>query len=321
MGRIRIDILGIIAGIILVAPPLLAESEEPTGQQLQTPSIPMTAAQRVDKPEKLSVGDTFQIIVDLQYPGQYDILPERISNEHAVELKHIRREKTDISEDKTETRLTFVYQVFAPGRHRLPPIPINMEDSEETKTLQTTEQFVDVLSTVDSAQNLSLSTHIEPVSVTRFSQRRLWVAIGGASLLALLLAVAWRRRSDIVSQTEDIDPYDRAVSRLNELESAGHIESGEFDIFFLKTSHIVRELLENYYDFPACEMTTSEIRRQIKRVSLPDDLGNRDLYNWLVESDYYKFSGSDPGVETARDHLDKAFDLVKYFEPEADEED
>lgn len=136
-----------------------------------------------------------------------------------------------------------------------------------------------------------------------------WIAIGGALLVLLLAALAWRRRSGRETVDEP-DARRRALAELEGLRTAGLLEAGEVDEFYARLSRIVR-------DFAAprvgVDRTTAETVELLRRAGAPS-AGVDALARVLGSADLAKFARRPPSPDEARADWEAARTWVEGFD-------
>ncbi len=125
--------------------------------------------------------------------------------------------------------------------------------------------------------------------------------IGGIALLILL--VAWitsylqKKKQEPIEEPEIIRPaHEIAIEKLTALKAAELWQKGEVKQYQSQLTYIIREYIENRYDKPALESTTSEILSDLKKVNFPETLVPK-MREMLQLADMVKFAKANPPEE------------------------
>ncbi len=154
----------------------------------------------------------------------------------------------------------------------------------------------------------------ERVALPLRSRVQLYAGIGLGALVLLgaggFLAVrAWQRAA---RRQVRISAYDRAMTRLRELEQRGLPSPGQgetapaIDIWYVELSAIVRRYLEDRYGLRAPELTTEEFLREAQRSGQLSSTHRNLLSDFLVRCDRVKFARYEPDEEESRQALASA---------------
>jgi len=106
-----------------------------------------------------------------------------------------------------------------------------------------------------------------------------------------------------------IPAHQTALEKLDALEKAELWQKGNIKEYQSQLTYIIREYLENRYDINALENTTVEIKKDLKKLSLDDQLQN-ELQNILQVADLVKFAKAKPGASVHQEFMEKAKEFV-----------
>lgn len=201
---------------------------------------------------------------------------------------------------------TYTLEAPSSGKHRVPPLRLEMVDSRDAKhpgaqEILTEEVPLDVLP-VDAAaigKDLrSAAGALDPdVGGTPWTAILL-VASAAAVLLSgslLLLRVYKSRRRIEVKKSA----YEEAIAKLRALATRGAPAAEEADSWFVELSAIVRSYLEHRYDIRAPELTTEEFLLEASRAPELTTAHRTQLSQFLESCDRVKFAGYRPeGTES-----------------------
>ncbi len=197
------------------------------------------------------------------------------------------------------TQQTYTLNAPSSGRHRIPPLRLEMLDARagSKKTEILTEEVALEIAPIKTEQ---VDAQLHPAA------GELPITVGGLSWLAILgllsgVAIAgsgsvlayraWKAKRRIAKQRS---AYDEAVARLRELEHKGAPESAEADRWFVELSAIVRQYLEDRYEIRAPELTTEEFLQTVARGGALTGAHEVLLAGFLERCDRVKFAGYRP---------------------------
>ena len=221
--------------------------------------------------------------------------------------------------------MTYTVAAYDTGRHELGNLPVVVGDGAVAETLYTPSSAVLIRSIVpDSAQAIQ---PIKPYREHPFQLRELlaWIWI---PIALVVLGAAWwvwrrfirKRAAGEESPAIPLPPADReAVQNLIALKEKKYPARGMLKEFFTEYSYIMRRYLERRYEFPALEMTTFDISREIEERALPDILETR-LLPALRESDLVKFAKFVPDFNRCDPLLELGFEIVEVTRLREEEE-
>ena len=144
-------------------------------------------------------------------------------------------------------------------------------------------------------------------SSSRWMPFLLWVALAGI-LLCFAIGWLWRRRKHRpgrITKTTSDPPHIRAEKEIDRLLANELFEKGDVKAFYFNFSEIIRRYMESIRHFPAAEMTTEEIVRQVGNNSQ-----DQEILPLLRKADLIKFANTIPtpdrkvqDVEAARTYI------------------
>jgi len=107
---------------------------------------------------------------------------------------------------------------------------------------------------------------------------------------------------------------DYAIKRLEELEKKKMWQQGGVKEYHALISEILREYLENQFNFPALEQTTAEVMRSVRFTDI-DKAQLAHLQRTLMLSDLVKFAKEKPLGEENKEILALAYEFVNATKP------
>jgi len=204
---------------------------------------------------------------------------------------------------------TQTYRLAAPssGKHRLPPLRLEMIDARGTgsangrpQELLTDEVALDVAPVKAEAVTAELKPAASTLDPDVGGPPWSWI-LGGVSLAAVLASgtiLLVRARRARVRRARQQSAYDDAVARLQALEARGAPSTDDADAWFVELSAIGRTYIERRFEIRAPELTTEEFLQVLAQN--PGALGERHrgyLGAFLATCDRVKFAGARPSAE------------------------
>lgn len=136
----------------------------------------------------------------------------------------------------------------------------------------------------------------------------------GGLLLGIFL---WRKRhrSNSINAAVSDPPHVRAEKEIDRLLADGWFEKGEVKTFYFIFSEIIRRYMELIRHFPAAEMTTEEILRQIG-----PEPQNQPVLQLLSKADLVKFADAVPDPADKERDIETARNYIRLTSPRPEEE-
>jgi hypothetical protein len=273
-------------------------------------------------PAKPTLGETIYVRLEIDAPAGVSIdAPfqeagdQRLGRFRVVGFTKDAKRKTDGGQLTEQT-----YSLEAPtsGRHRIPPLRLEMLDARGAEKRKPEELLTDeVPLEVAPIQGEKASAELRPAlgaldpDVGGTSWLVILGVISGIAVLtsgSILAVRGLRARRKIAQQRT---AYDEAVSALHELELRGAPDAETADAWFVELSAIVRRYLERRYDIRAPELTTEEFL-QVATARPELDAEHRTLLSQFLERcDRVKFAGYRPDAEESLATLGAARGFVE----------
>lgn len=189
-----------------------------------------------------------------------------------------------------------------PGPLTLPSFVAKVQDGELAAS--TPEQTVVVRSALGVAAGGTpdLAAELGQTVETRgdlFAAPRAWwpwfAAAGGA--LSLLLLAWWLRRPRASTYAREVaaPPHVRALRELQRLRDAARTTPAQVDAFYVATSQVLRDYIEERFAVRAPERTTEEFLRELEGSVEVLREHRADLQHFLLQCDMVKFARHLPG--------------------------
>lgn len=201
----------------------------------------------------------------------------------------------------------YVLQPFLAGDYEVPALTVVRNGVE---TIATEPLTVTVESVIEDAESPELRDIADPIDVP---VPWWWWALGVAFLLAALVGVGWwlRRRRAKQLEPRIVPPHEVALNALDDLLGENLLASGDFKIFYMRLSDIVRHYIEERFGLHAPERTTEEFL--VELTDSPEIRGDhqRLLRRFLQEADMVKFAKAVPGTDETGASIDAARTFIE----------
>ncbi|OIQ37032.1 MAG: hypothetical protein BM555_01635 [Crocinitomix sp. MedPE-SWsnd] len=220
---------------------------------------------------------------------------------------------------------------FAPGLHKILPIPIEVNDS----VFYTTNTYLRVNSVeidtsksiVDIKPNYAVDYSFGEKVEDWFRSYWRWLAGIGVAIAAFFIYRLWKNRKpqeEEVPYVPTIPAHITALKSLKELEREEAWQSSEQKEYYTDLTYTVRLYLEQRFGIKAVEQTTREIITELRYADISEE-DKLHLRKLLSQADMIKFAKMKADSNTGKASLYKSIDFVektkKIEETEGDEED
>ena len=194
----------------------------------------------------------------------------------------------------------------------------NSEGRGEPALIETDPLEVNVTSELgnDAPSLANLESMLPPKQVPQTSAIGWVVAAGAASLLAILGALALRRRKRRPIERRRQTPEEIAQAALALLLTENLPTRGLVKAFYLRLTSIVRQYVEDTTGIRAPEQTTEEFLRDMRsRAVFPPDRSAR-LAEFLEAADLIKYAGQQPAEGQIDLSIARAHEFVNLRPPQ-----
>jgi len=189
---------------------------------------------------------------------------------------------------------------FKPGKDTLPPL--NFIYSNGKQDTVKTEPVIFTVKSVLKGKDIKPADIYGPFSMFN----PLWLIYLLIPILGYIayLVILKNKKREIPEKTIALPsvPFSEQMDKLWD-KAENLLLKGYLKPFYITLSYILRLFLEEIYEFPALEETTSEIRYNLKKKRIKE----RDAFIEILNfADMVKFAKFVPDKETANTHLQKS---------------
>ena len=237
--------------------------------------------------------------------------------------------KSDLKEDTTEESKIISQQIiltcFDSGSYYLPPIIFNKNKRTEglilnvnTIAINDSSVMMDITPTKIGTEDDYTAEEIEEKEKEKkrkFWTRIAWI-IGILILLFLIYYLIKKYRKGVAKIKIVVPPHITALNKLQNLQKKKLWQKGELKEYYSELSLILREYIEMQFNFPALELPTSDIIRNLKQ--LDSDLLSK-LEFVLRKADNIKYAKGLSLDEENKESMKKSKEFIQLTKTEKDE--
>ncbi len=306
MKNIRLLIPLAIIGIIALALPGMANAEE-----LVTANIAAGAGE-------FTVGDPVPLTLSVTHPPGFQVILPQLEAAWGDFLVQSQSAGTTVSNpDGTQTTTQVIdARLFSPGSFTTLPLPITVSDAAGQLSEITAEPLSVTIGSVLVEGDTELRD-IKPQASLPYVNYLPWIVGIGVLVLVLTGMFFWVRRRRARLALAAVDnrlPHEIAQDELDRVETLALPRSGRFKEHYTLVSDCIRVYMEKTYHFPVLERTTAEIKANLKRTLVSNEVAN-EFISILDESDLVKFSKFRPDKESAQQLLQHSRQIIELTKP------
>ena len=267
---------------------------------------------------EFTVGDPLPLVLSVNHPAGYEELWTELVSNWGDFLVHSQSAGTTIANvDGTETTSQIIdARLFSPGIFESPPLSVSVSDG----TGQLTEIIAQPVSVNIASVLVEGDTElrdIKPQAALPYVDYLPWIV--GVGVLALVMGTVYllirRRRSQLaLAAIDNRLPHEVAFDELDRVEHLDLPQAGKFKVHYTLVSDCIRVYMEKTYHFPVLERTTGEIRSNLKRTKVSNEVA-QEFISLLDESDLVKFSKFRPDIYSAQQILQNSRQIVEQTKP------
>jgi len=306
MKIIRYIIPLLVIGVVSLAASASAKAES------------LVSAELTVEDGEYTVGDPLPLLLSVHHPAGHQVLQPQLDASWGDFLVNSQSAGTTITNpDGSETtNLLIDARLFSPGTYNSPPLTITVSDAAGQLT-ETTAQPVSVDIASVLVEGDADLRDIKPQAALPYIDYLPWIAGVGALALGMggLYFIYRRQRSQLtLAAVDNRLPHEVAFDELNRVEDLKLPHAGRFKEHYTLVSDCIRVYMEKTYQFPVLERTTGEIKANLKRTMVSNEIANQFI-DLLDESDLVKFSKFTPDVASARRLLVQGREIVEITKP------
>jgi hypothetical protein len=274
------------------------------------------------RPERVTVGDPFLLEIVLEAPaGARAHLEEGDLGSGSFTVLSREVEGPDETGDRATTVWRLRLAAYETGDLEIPPVRLLVQGpgTDTTVAVSGPPVAVEVASVLEGEADTTFRPIKPPLEVARTWRDFLWIPLLAAGIAAALVAGVWirrvlRRRRGRPRPEPVPEPHEWAFAELRRLRGSDLLERGEVGLFYVRLTAVLRGYLERRYGFPALDMTTREILRQVRGLAWEEE-DRAAAARVLEEADLVKFARLEPSVRRGEAALESVGELVRRTVP------
>jgi hypothetical protein len=315
----KFSFLGWLSALVMIISILTAGWCEETGPKEESV---ISVESYVDR-ATITIGDRilYTLVVTTDPEVQLDPL-DLGSNLGAFEVKDYKIYDPEKTKDgRMFNKSEYLITTFTTGEYVIPPITINYTDAEgKKKQIESEPLFIMVESVGASQADKEDIRGLKPPIEIKGSY---WIYLLILPILALLAAGGffyYRQRSKGLALPEIpqelLKPaWEVAISELDSLRESDLLERKRIKEYFIVLSDIIRKYMERRYQISVLDRTTEEIRQEVKRLKLEQEI-TQLIFGLLLFCDLVKFAKYTPSVAEVNKSTDEAYSIVNLTKQE-----
>ena len=247
------------------------------------------------------IGDYLNVQLSVKAPASVKVLFPAVQPwlPDSVEMIGVSKIDTLIENDVAAYKQTVTVTAFDSGSFVFPALPFYTNDSI---LLGTTNPLPFEVTTVSVDTTLAIKDIHQPIKVPLTFKEVLpyiLAVLAVALLVALIvfLIMHYAKKEKPKKVREKVVPKEKAhiiaLSRLEALRKKKLWEAGEIKNYYSELTDIIRDYMENRWQFGAMEMVTPEIMAELERLHLSPE--NREMMRQILDTaDLVKFAKWQP---------------------------
>jgi hypothetical protein len=277
---------------------------------LAAPAGAATLTTKVVTPRRLTVGDRFDLVLDLQAPASSQVLGP-LADSLGVFVVTGAKPAAAPTAGRGEHRLTLAG--FRPGRQRLPVFTFLVRTSARVDTLRSDTGSVLIARTMP--KDMKDIHDLKPPE--SFPNHWLWIiplALLLAAVLAWLAARLLRGLRRARERAEAaLPPWDEALGALDTMPWQDWLGAGQVKRYYYALSQVLKRYIERRFEFNAVEQTTTEILNSMRTHRTPM---RDEVQRFLLRSDFVKYAKMVPPDEEMRSAITEVREFVNRTTPQ-----
>ena len=211
------------------------------------------------------------------------------------------------------------------GTYIIPSMTVSyIEETGDKKELKTPQIFLEVISSLTNEEG-EKSVDIIDIKPLQKMERDLkpFILAGCAAAVVLVVAICiflYVRKRKKTSVEKRRPAHLIALEDIEKLEKDGLVERGIIKEHYFRLSDIFRTYIENRFDIPAVEQTTSELVPEINSLEKIDSEVKLKAEEFLKYSDLVKFAKYSPQKDEIEANKQKVVSVIAETKEEEKEE-
>jgi hypothetical protein len=272
--------------------------------------------------DSITIGD--EIVYSLVIQSRPGINLDSIKLDLNLSSFQVKQHKNyPLAKDKdgnTLQKQDYVITVFDLGDFVILPVKAECKDSQNQLAQASSDSISIKVRSIGLPQEAKDIKGLKPpFKIKEKSKWYLYVllVIAAGSILTWLY-LRWKSKGIGLPQVQlekEKPAWQIALASLEELKDSDYIQKQEIKKYYIILSEIIRKYLEGGFNVPAVDRTTSEIKWEMKKIKIEQEIIQR-VVDLLSECDLVKFAKFVPSVEQTDENWQESHDLVQQTKPE-----
>ena len=277
-------------------------------------AVPAVTVQASVDRKEITIGDPLRYTVEVSATADTEVLIPLLSGAvGAFTISDFGEVPTRKEHGRVIIGRWYTLTIFETGDHLIPAPKVQYRTpGEALREADGNEVLVGVTSLLGRTKTPAADIRdVKPPEVLPFDWRPYGIATAVVVAVGLLgtglyLLLNRPKRQRVVPPRP---PHEVALAALNRLRSRGLVEQGQFEVYYVELSAIVRHYLEDGFHLRAPEMTTEEFLGTVARDARLVPAHRRLLAEFLSQADLVKFARHLPTLRDA----ETAYDAARRF--------
>uniref|UniRef100_A0A7V0Z7N5 Protein BatD n=1 Tax=candidate division WOR-3 bacterium TaxID=2052148 RepID=A0A7V0Z7N5_UNCW3 len=262
--------------------------------------------------KKLTIGDPFEILIEVSIPANKNISEPFIDS---IEPFAIIEQKHKIIQEKGKAKHSYHLRVsaFNIGELKFPPVKFLLREGSKTDTIQTNPVDIKITGTLPEGMK-DINDIKEMIDFPNPLPAIILIIVFCAGVIAFLGINFYKKLKQKRILTEEKIPcWTRALNAIDSLLKEDFINKGMIKKFYYTLTDILKRYLEERFQFPAVEQTTTEIFHSMKSLKIPL---REDFQHIFSYADMVKYAKFIPPQDATDSIVNKAKELILKTVPE-----
>jgi len=273
------------------------------------------------------IGDQLKMLLEIEKPKDLNVQFPQIPDTFSSKIEVVNRSKIDTFklDDKDRVRLTqsLLITSFDSGRHQIPPFYFRMKNGQLLDSAATRELMFQVhgmkIDTTKGPVDIK-TVYGAPVTLKEVMPYILAVILLAAIIFFIFYYIRWKKKNVplFVKPEKPAEPaHIVALRELDRIKTQKLWQQEKIKQYYSEVSDTIRTYIQNRFDIPAMEQTSSEtigIFKQQK--NLCDEKTRDQLQHILSLADLVKFAKYTPLTDDNNLTLMNAYFFVNQTKKE-----
>ena len=273
------------------------------------------------------IGDQLKLLLEIEKPKDLDIQFPQVPDTFSSKIEVVNRSKVDTFklDDKERERLTqsLFITSFDSGRHQIPPFYFRMKNGQTLDSAATRALMFQVhgmkIDTTKGPVDIK-TVYGAPVTLKEVTPYILGIILLAAIIFFIFYYIRWKKKNvPLFSKPEKpAEPaHIIALRELDRIKTQKLWQQEKIKQYYSEVSDTIRIYIENRFDIPAMEQTSSETIGVFKQQkALVNDNTRDQLQHILSLADLVKFAKYTPLTDDNNQTLMNAYFFVNQTKKE-----